>query len=421
MKNPLLIVVVSFIFWFLLFEGIGSYWLERTGDPLDKAKKVLQADGNIGWHQRPNFRGKFLGIPLMTNELGLRSGSLTEARQATKKIIILGPSSTFGWGVRREQTYADKLQKNLYQKYPGISIKVINAGQIGFSSWQGRKFYQQSSLAGLDPDLLIIAYGVNDIDRYRFFFNSPLPDKTEFLTPKPTGTVQLQNFLNNFNSISLLVRRINLILWQWRSGMNDYIQNDNDPVPKLRVNIADFKENLRALIKTGRNKKAAVIILSTGAQLPEFIKKPALDNKIKKLNDLARLEYAQGRHPNAIVFFENSLKQNPDQNETYYYLSACYAKLGNRQKSQENFQKARAHEPQRIARDLQKINRAVLEIGSEEKVIISDIAKYLDPAPQKGLYVDPIHPSDAGHTLIAKDLTRLILANDLLKLAERYK
>ncbi len=203
----LLTVIVSLFAWLVLFEFAAAYWVARWGDPLDKVKQVLVADGKLGWRQKKDFNGKFLDVSLKTNELGLRGNPLGEFSKASKNIVLLGPSSTFGWGVEESKTYASLLQKILRNKHPGSKIYTLNAGQIGFSSWQGLYFFKDGKLNALKIDVLVIAYGVNDVDKFRFFYTSPLSDKEEFGVPKNVQEISLQNILLKSNFLNLLSRK----------------------------------------------------------------------------------------------------------------------------------------------------------------------------------------------------------------------
>lgn len=280
------IIIISSVIWFAAFESISAYWISRWGDPLDKAKKILISDSWLGWRQKANFNGKFLGISLKTNELGLRNKSFTEIKEPSKNILILGPSATFGWGVEGFQTYSFILEELLKNKYPGIKINVVNGGQIGFSSWQGLEFYKDEDLERLKAAILIIAYGVNDVDRFRFFYNSQLADKEEFAIPKNAWLISLQNILTRSNFINLLSRKV-FNLW-------GKLKCNRVNLPKRRVEYVDFAANIEKLIQLGKANGSAVILLNTAYKLSSFnnvnpeIKDLSLHiaEDINKLNEL---------------------------------------------------------------------------------------------------------------------------------------
>lgn len=61
-----------------------------------------------------------------TNELGLRGGPIN-LHSKTTKILALGDSVTYGYGVDDDHTYPARLQKVLDGKFPG-QFTVLNGG-----------------------------------------------------------------------------------------------------------------------------------------------------------------------------------------------------------------------------------------------------------------------------------------------------
>lgn len=77
------------------------------------------------------------------------------------KIMILGDSCAFGWGIRDYGlTFQSILEKRLNQRQ--CDYKVYNFSQPGYSSSQGRIIFEKW-FSRVSPDLLIIYLGWNDI------------------------------------------------------------------------------------------------------------------------------------------------------------------------------------------------------------------------------------------------------------------
>lgn len=114
------------------------------------------------WQLRPNMDGDVMaeGVPfhVRSNSLGLRNDEIPQDKAANcTRILCLGDSITFGYGVRQEQTYETRLQAMLRARYPGHEFDVINGGCPGYSSFQG---LQVLKLIGLRyaPDVLIVSF-----------------------------------------------------------------------------------------------------------------------------------------------------------------------------------------------------------------------------------------------------------------------
>jgi lysophospholipase L1-like esterase len=79
----------------------------------------------------------------------------------TYRIVALGDSSTFGWGVEAEEAYPAVLERELRGRHPAARVEVVNLGVCGYSSFQGRILLEREGLR-YEPDLVVISYGSND-------------------------------------------------------------------------------------------------------------------------------------------------------------------------------------------------------------------------------------------------------------------
>ncbi len=75
---------------------------------------------------------------------------------ASPRVLVLGDSSTFGWGVRGFETYSSLLEQALRPEFPGLA--VVNGGVVGYTIRQGIVRYRQIA-ARWKPDVVIAAFG----------------------------------------------------------------------------------------------------------------------------------------------------------------------------------------------------------------------------------------------------------------------
>ena len=96
-----------------------------------------------------------------TNEDGLRAASAVPDNKSSKhRIMTLGCSTTFGWGVADAETYPSRLQH--YIDTAGVkNVEVINGGQPGYTSFQGSWLWG-NTLKHYNPDVVLIGYVVQD-------------------------------------------------------------------------------------------------------------------------------------------------------------------------------------------------------------------------------------------------------------------
>jgi len=105
-----------------------------------------------------------MGLPGSINSRGYRDAGYSLAKPAgTYRIIALGDSTTFGWGVPIEQTAAKILEHTLNQTAgTGYGrFEVINAGVGNYGSVQEVAHYRTFDQA-LHPDAVVLDYFIND-------------------------------------------------------------------------------------------------------------------------------------------------------------------------------------------------------------------------------------------------------------------
>lgn len=85
-----------------------------------------------------------------------------EKNEGTLRVLCLGDSFTFGFGVDDVYSYPELLQRELALRYPGKKIEVINAGLPLFGILDAMDYYLQKG-AALKPDVVILQFFANDI------------------------------------------------------------------------------------------------------------------------------------------------------------------------------------------------------------------------------------------------------------------
>lgn len=97
-----------------------------------------------------------------TNARGFNTDDVDpEKPEGTFRVVALGDSSTFGWGVQPAETYAKRLQSMLRARHASGDIEVVNLGVCGYSSLQGLVLLERVA-ASYAPDVVTLSYGSND-------------------------------------------------------------------------------------------------------------------------------------------------------------------------------------------------------------------------------------------------------------------
>lgn len=214
----------------------------------------------LGWEPEPNFRGVFFdwvtgkagkknpywSRNISINSMGYRDDEEIniEKPEGTYRIITLGDSCTFGWGVNAKDTYSNLLEKRLNESFSNKkAFQVINAGVPGYTSHQGVLLIKHK-LIQLKPDLITVAYGWNEHYVY------PFSDRERI---KPVSPLVLK-----FASVA---RRFRVI--QGLEEINRRLAFKNKHELKYRVSFEDTRKNLLEMIALARNNNMKVILMTS--------------------------------------------------------------------------------------------------------------------------------------------------------------
>ena len=103
----------------------------------------------------PNATWNFLGVPVSINDLGLRGKATSLAKPPrTFRVLVVGDSITFGYGVKDTEAYPPVLEQLLNRDCRG-RYEVLNGAALGGGLGD---YYHFLATKGhlLQPDLLIV-------------------------------------------------------------------------------------------------------------------------------------------------------------------------------------------------------------------------------------------------------------------------
>ena len=173
MKRPMGVVVNLLLIFGGLFLGlvvveeiIPYYWKGQAG-ALYKFGEAFQHDPALGWVNSPGYSRRvkppdtvFSRVEYSHNSKGLRDEEYPyEKSDSVYRILMLGDSFTFGWGVRQSETCADRLETALKEQG---SFEVINTGGVAYNVAQEVLFYEVEGYK-YQPDLVMLMFFMNDL------------------------------------------------------------------------------------------------------------------------------------------------------------------------------------------------------------------------------------------------------------------
>ena len=162
--------------------------------------EIYEADPALYWKLKPNqdCYTKIDHKPVHINSHGTRGPEFETRKPAnTTRILSLGDSRTFGWGLAQAETYSGVLQGLLQkQAAPGQTIEFINAGVNGWSYPQMLVYFRDTALE-YQPDIVILA----EANLWTQFSEK---NSAEFVK-KFMARVRLKNFLRRFATYHFVV------------------------------------------------------------------------------------------------------------------------------------------------------------------------------------------------------------------------
>ncbi|ANM31465.1 hypothetical protein ABI59_20675 [Acidobacteria bacterium Mor1] len=126
----------------------------EPGNPIEYAlhpgvqrDQMIEGSG-VEWTYRINGSG-FRGIDLLPRDA------------STRRVLCIGDSYTFGWGVPEEEAYPAQLHETLRASRPELDSQVYNLGVPGYNTVQEFHLLRQQS-ERYEPDLVILGFVMND-------------------------------------------------------------------------------------------------------------------------------------------------------------------------------------------------------------------------------------------------------------------
>lgn len=130
-----------------------------------KGDNLWEYDEFLGWRNKSNFYGyfpAFMGFPgfiIRINKNGFRDEIDWEDRviKSKRKILILGDSVCFGFGLDFKDTVGEQLEKML-----GDNFIVLNMSVVGYSTDQELILFEREGIR-YNPEFVVFCLWVNDI------------------------------------------------------------------------------------------------------------------------------------------------------------------------------------------------------------------------------------------------------------------
>lgn len=123
---------------------------------------LWEPDAEIGFRNKANSTRRIFGKRVSrTNSAGFRAPTDLSPEKApgSFRIFGVGDSVMWGSGLRQEDSFLEMLKRLMAEDLP--DLEVINAGVVGYSTYQERLFFEKR-VVPYAPDLILVNFCVND-------------------------------------------------------------------------------------------------------------------------------------------------------------------------------------------------------------------------------------------------------------------
>jgi len=309
---------------------------------------------------------------LPVNSLGFRGEEIDRVKPpGTFRVFVLGGSTVLSDRVSFEKSHVRVLEKLLRQHAPDKRIEVLNAGNHWHTSQHSLIKYL-FKIKNLEPDLIIVWHAINDL--YRSFSY----EKQAF------GEYQ-SDYGHFYGPISRLVL--------------DHAKPKTDPpvvnIVSLRIALDRVRDTLYSdFTARGRSPGIRAVPVRDFASLESFI---------RNMSALART--VQGDNVGLVFATQPSLyrEELSTEESERFWVQRIICRLD----------KTSYPDMESMIFGMDLFNRATKDIATQFDVPLFDLASALPKTTDN--FLDDVHLSEKGNTLVGKAMFRFLVSNGLLR------
>ena len=292
----------------------------RSFDPLGS---LIVPHGELGYRQRPNSTFRYWnGTFATSNAEGYRGPAVEMPKPANVfRIVLLGGSTTHGWGVSDDETVDAHLRDLLTNWQPERRSEVINLAFDGFDSYQ---VFERLRTDGLprDPDLIIVNLGINDVRNARIPNLRDLDSRTmlwaatlqRLREDEDRGGPSLYSRLKHY---SYMVRLPGLVRQRLRrqQRLGEFTTMHSPP----NLEAANyFVRNLERVVGLAASRSVPVIFSVAPSSIPFLFEPEATSSRDYWINDAATTQRVRDT---LAARMEHFVTQQPGRPARVFYVS----------------------------------------------------------------------------------------------------
>ena len=362
----------------------------------------------------------------------------------TYRIFCLGGSTTYGRPYDDKTSFSGWLRELLPEADPSQKWEVVNAGGISYASYRVARLMEE--LIQYEPDLFIVYTGHNEFLEQRTYASIiETPEAVRWLDSTLGRT-------RTYSAIRQLIRppegsqpgpsrpkqgkddRFELpgevkTLLDGAVGPEDYTRDD-----ELQKQVLEhLRFNLVRMIEVARRVGAQVALVTPASNLRDCSPfksehRAALSEAERarwtKLVDDATNAHERGAHTRALELVEEAASIDDRHAAVHYLRGQVLLALERFADAKVALRRARDEDVCPL-RALTEVREIVTAVASEQAVPYVDFAMLIEEKASHGipggdLFLDHVHPTIAGHRLLALELINAMQKASLLKVAASW-
>ncbi|MAE63253.1 MAG: hypothetical protein CMJ18_03190 [Phycisphaeraceae bacterium] len=336
------------------------------------------------------------------------------------RLFCLGGSSAYGFPWGADVAFTALVGDALAASHPQRTVEAVNVAGISYA--MHRLQIVAAEVMEHDPDVLLIYSGHNEFVERSFFRD---------LEGRSPGLERIEHVLSHSRLYSLWHRAWwNEVDAPRGNGPELFVRREDrvyPPEEKAKI-VERFTEGLRRIVRVAVARNVRVVVATVPCNLRHWrpqksVSDAALDamQQVRWGNALqsGRAHLEAGRPREAVSELETAAALAPQHAEARYLLGQAYEAIGDWDHARAAFAAACDADASPVRR-LSAMNDAIRMVAAEHEILLVDMDRVFSEESEHGivgfpLIEDYVHPSIAGHRLIAFHIWRAIeqvLSND---------
>lgn len=247
-KNALLLTI-SLVFAFLAGEG-ALRAMGFRGEVEWSVTDVIKIDDEVlNYRLKPNSVSFAGDVAYKLNSLGFRDLERSYEKGSKFRVLVLGDSVAFGYKVKFEDLFSRQLEQLLVERHTAKEVEVLTLAMPGLNTVQESHLLMTDG-AKFDPDLLLVAFSINDAETGVAYVSNTQPCRIQFLQlPMPCS---IKKIIKQSALLYFAKDRADQLVWRMGLGDQDDIYHsiETDYFSRLYRDGRSWDEHVMAGFKT---------------------------------------------------------------------------------------------------------------------------------------------------------------------------